>query len=70
MFSWSQNGSSGGGNQYPGRRMKRGSNNPAAATAVEGSIRPPADFTRAQHLESYLEDATLKRSTRKVSAGT
>ncbi|CAJ1965427.1 unnamed protein product [Cylindrotheca closterium] len=61
MFSWS-NGS--GTKTYPGRRL-----NGEASGAVEGSIRPPnSSFTRAQHLKSYVEDSTLKRSTRRVSS--
>lgn len=70
MFSWSHGGSgssggSGSRNQYPGRRSSK-----YTATAVEGTIRAPTDYTRAQHLQSFLEDSTLKRSTRRVSAGT
>ena len=48
--------------QYPGRRVH---------TPVEGSIRPSgSDYSRAQHLKSYVDDSTLQRSTRRVSAGT
>lgn len=45
------------------------------APAIRGSIRPPSlqqgqqQHTRQEHLESYLNDETLKRSTRKVSYG-
>ena len=79
MFSWSQtatkrqSSSSSSSSQYPGRRINNNTRNGVTAPVVEGSIRPPPspqDLTRAQHLESYLEDATLQRSTRRVSAGT
>jgi len=67
MFSWSQTATKrqSSASQYPGRRSSNG----VHAPVVEGSIRPPnKDLTRAQHLESYLEDATLQRSTRRVSS--
>lgn len=66
MFSWSQT-STKRNTQYPGRRQ---ANAVTTATALEGSIRPPSTLTRAQHLESYLQDSTLSRSTRRVSTGT
>jgi hypothetical protein len=53
-----------------------GSGAAAAATAIQGSIRPPPSndsanpFTRQQHLDSYLMDDTLSKSTRRVSTGT
>lgn len=51
---------SGGDADYPAQR----------ATVVEGSIRASADaFSRQEHLNSYLEDDILKRSTRKVVPG-
>jgi hypothetical protein len=46
-----------------------------AATAIQGSIRPPASssdnvpYSRQQHLDSYLMDDTLSKSTRRVSTG-
>ena len=69
MFSWSSsNANKKPSGQYPGRRIKRDSN---VHTPVEGSIRPSGSgYTRAQHLKSYVEDSTLQRSTRRVSAGT
>lgn len=60
MFSWnSKRPSSTTTSTYPAQRV---------ATTVQGSIRPP-EYTRSQHIDSYLNDETLKRSTRKVSAG-
>ena len=45
----------------------------SAATVIQGSIRPPGapppDYTRQQHLDSYLQDDTLSKSTRRVSTG-
>eukprot|EP00980_Cylindrotheca_fusiformis_P000940 scaffold248_cov111-Cylindrotheca_fusiformis.AAC.17 len=68
MFSWS-NGNGNGSKkhpsaQYPGRRLKR------EATPIEGSIRSAStsEYTRAQHLSSYIDDNTLQRSTRRVSS--
>lgn len=74
MFSWSGNNSSSTTttrNQYPGRRASRSNNTHEVAMPVEGSIRPPngESYSRAQHLQSYVEDPTLKRSTRRVSTG-
>jgi hypothetical protein len=59
-----------------------GGGSSGAATAIQGTIRPPppssgstaggpaaVEYTRQQHLESYLQDETLSKSTRKVSAG-
>ena len=71
MFSWSNNNNNSSTSRtnstYPGRRG-------AAATSIEGSIRPPSSshqhHTRKQHLTSYIEDPTLQKSTRKVSSGT
>ena len=72
---------SGGGSLYPGQRVSTTAavaaaaasssttTTTTAATAIRGTIRPP-DYTREQHLESYLKDVTLQRSTRRVSAGT
>lgn len=82
MFSWSTparrpdgDATSGGGSFYPGQRVSTTAAAAAsttttttqAATAIRGTIRPP-DYTREQHLESYLKDVTLQRSTRRVSA--
>jgi hypothetical protein len=43
------------------------------APTIRGSIRAPSSsqqqYTRQEHLDSYLNDETLKRSTRKVSDG-
>jgi len=61
MFSWSSARQRPPGTGYPASRLT-----PVAQT-VQGSIRPP-EYTRSQHLESYLNDDTLKRSTRRVSA--
>lgn len=70
MFSWSNNATTTTSrrNQYPGRRTSQST----TANAIAGSIRPPSSrqYSRAEHLKSYLEDATLQRSTRQVSAGT
>ncbi|CAB9499002.1 Modifier of rudimentary (Mod(r)) protein [Seminavis robusta] len=63
MFSWSTPAGRGTPNAgYPGARNA----SPVRATAINGTIRAP-EFTRAQHIESYLNDGTLKRSTRQVS---
>ncbi|KAG7356766.1 Modifier of rudimentary Modr protein [Nitzschia inconspicua] len=70
MFSWSNGGTSSStttarASSYPGRRLGN------VHTPVAGSIRPPStnsEITRAQHLQSYLEDSTLQRSTRRVSS--
>lgn len=64
MFSWSTARPKGNATSttYPGSRVT-----PVAQT-VQGSIRPP-EYTRLQHLESYLNDDVLKRSTRRVSEG-
>eukprot|EP00548_Thalassiothrix_antarctica_P000030 CAMPEP_0194139394 /NCGR_PEP_ID=MMETSP0152-20130528/9035_1 /TAXON_ID=1049557 /ORGANISM="Thalassiothrix antarctica, Strain L6-D1" /LENGTH=367 /DNA_ID=CAMNT_0038837193 /DNA_START=223 /DNA_END=1326 /DNA_ORIENTATION=+ len=63
MFSWSkQKGSRRPGiaGDYPGATTHR------KAHTIQGSIRPP-EFTREQHIDSYFQDAILKKSTRKVS---
>mmetsp|Transcript_33124 Transcript_33124/g.54690 ORF Transcript_33124/g.54690 Transcript_33124/m.54690 type:complete len:389 (-) Transcript_33124:318-1484(-) len=60
MFSWSSTSRKGGGRGYPA------ANNTPVAQTIQGTIRPP-EFSRQQHLESYRNDATLQRSTRKVS---
>ena len=75
MFSWSNNTStstSRAKSTYPGRRLQQNRAAAAAATPIQGSIRPPSSgsHTRAQHLTSYIEDPTLQRSTRRVSSGT
>mmetsp|Transcript_17996 Transcript_17996/g.27863 ORF Transcript_17996/g.27863 Transcript_17996/m.27863 type:complete len:385 (+) Transcript_17996:49-1203(+) len=62
MFSWSSSSTS-TKNTYPGRRTGH-----KHATAIQGTIRAPKEYSRAQHLQSYLEDSTLQRSTRRVSA--
>ena len=64
MFSWSSQSRGTPSPGYPGSRT----HTPPRAQAISGSIRPP-EHTRAQHIESYLNDDTLKRSTRRVSAG-
>lgn len=67
MFQWSGRrpssvSSTGSGSSgYPGSRV---------APTIAGSIRPPPCLTRQQHLDSYLDDPTLQRSTRRVSNGT
>lgn len=60
MFSWGAN----------RRENETSTSTPTTttATAIQGSIRPP-DYTRQQHLDSYLNDEMLKRSTRRVSTG-
>jgi len=73
MFSWSNNtttSTSRAKSSYPGRRLQQNRADAAAATPIEGSIRPPSSssHTRAQHLKSYIEDPTLQRSTRRVSS--
>lgn len=80
MFSWSQTStkrqsstSASNAHQYPGKRSSSRNGKSGVHTPLEGSIRPPtngSELTRAQHLESYLKDPTLQRSTRKVSSGT
>ena len=75
MFSWSNNTStstSRAKSTYPGRRLQQNRAAAAAATPIQGSIRPPSSssHTRAQHLTSYIEDPALQRSTRRVSSGT
>jgi len=67
MFSWA---SGNGSKTYPGRRsqQQQQQQQEEPEIVVEGSRRPPSTFTRAQHLKSYVEDATLKRSTRRVSS--
>jgi len=74
MFSWNT-----GGGGDPHRRTQSSSDAATPTTTapiIEGSIRPPSDYsntsnyTRQQHLDSYLKDETLARSTRKVSTGT
>lgn len=71
MFSWSSaSRSTPPAPGYPGTRTaNNNSSSPLVAQPISGSIRPP-EYTRAQHIESYLNDDTLKRSTRRVSAGT
>jgi hypothetical protein len=81
MFSWSAKPKRGSGSDshtqtgsYPGNRSQSqsqssNSNSYSHAPTIQGSIRGPSSFTRAQHLEAYLNDETLKRSTRRVSAG-
>lgn len=61
MFQWSNKRSSGSSanSGYPGSRT---------ATTIQGSIRPPT-ITRKEHIDSYLLDTNLKKSTRKVSKG-
>lgn len=59
MFSWSSSQRRPSTSTYPAQRV---------AQTVQGSIRPP-EHSRSQHIQSYLNDETLKRSTRKVSAG-
>lgn len=59
MFSWSST------KQYPGTRRTPANPN-VVAQPVQGTIRPP-EHTRAKHLESFLGDSVLKRSTRRVS---
>jgi len=74
MFSWSNNTStstSRAKSTYPGRRLQQNrASAAAAATPIQGSIRPPSSSShaRAQHLTSYIEDPTLQRSTRRVSS--
>ena len=66
MFSWSNNNNSSTSrtkSTYPGRRSQQ-------SRAAVGSVRAPSSISRAQHLTSYIEDPTLKRSTRRVSSGT
>jgi hypothetical protein len=67
MFQWSANrrrtDSGSGTGAYPAMRAVM------AASSIQGSIRPPAGATREQHLDSYLNDATLKRSTRRIPPG-
>jgi hypothetical protein len=56
-----------------------GAGSGSAATAIQGSIRPPPNdggssggnnpYSRQQHLDSYLMDDTLSKSTRRVSTG-
>lgn len=77
MFSWSNNNNSSTSkvsSSYPGRRLQAqrvSATSTAAATPIQGTIRPPSNankqHTRAQHLNSYIEDPTLQRSTRRVS---
>jgi hypothetical protein len=57
MFFWSKQTPSATTSTYPAHRV---------ATTVQGSIRPP-EYTRSQHIDSYLNDETLKRSTRKAA---
>jgi hypothetical protein len=64
MFSWSTDRPKPTGPTYPANR----STSTPVAQIVQGSIRPP-ELTRAQHLESYLNDDVLKKSTRRVSTG-
>jgi len=67
MFSWSTSATrSQPSPGYPGARTS--SRSPQRAQIISGSIRPP-EVSRAQHIESYLNDDTLKRSTRRVSTG-
>ncbi|GKY94100.1 hypothetical protein MPSEU_000376400 [Mayamaea pseudoterrestris] len=61
MFSWSNNSATSNTTTRPQAAASSG-----IFPAVRGSIRPP-EYSRQQHLESFLEDETLKRSTRKVS---
>lgn len=67
MFSWSNNNNNSSKSRtkstYPGRRSQQ-------SRAAVGSVRAPSSISRAQHLTSYIEDPTLKRSTRRVSSGT
>lgn len=85
MFSWTNGGSASSttttsntsSSNYPASRIGlggRSNNSNNVHTSVAGSIRPPNSsggptITRAQHLQSYLEDSTLQRSTRRVSSG-
>ena len=64
MFSWSTDRPNPTGSIYPASR----STSTPLAQIVQGSIRPP-ELTRAQHLQSFLNDDVLKKSTRRVSTG-
>jgi len=80
MFSWSNNNNSSTStsrinSSYPGRRLQAqrasaAGTSTTTATPIQGSIRPPStqQYTRKQHLTSYIEDPTLQRSTRRVSS--
>ena len=63
--------SDGGGAMYPGNRFSSATASAATgvATAIRGTIRPP-EFSRKQHIDSYVENDMLRRSTRRVSTGT
>jgi hypothetical protein len=65
MFQWNSNNSAATTNRmrYPGQRTT------VTAQSIQGTIRPPSEYTHAQHLDSYLQDETLKRSTRVVPPG-
>ena len=63
MFQWSTNRRRTSESTYPANRTGN------VVTGIQGTIRPPEKYTRVQHLESYLNDATLKRSTRRIPPG-
>ncbi|KAL7580004.1 hypothetical protein ACA910_004994 [Epithemia clementina (nom. ined.)] len=71
MLSWSSTGRTRGAaaaasSSYPGSRSGSAT---TTATTVQGTVRPPnsSGHSRSQHLESYLKDDILGRSTMKVS---
>lgn len=68
MFSWSASRKGGTGGRPSNNMSSYPASRPPVAQTIQGTIRPP-DISRQQHLDSYTKDATLMRSTRKVSAG-
>ncbi|GAX23121.1 ESCRT-I complex subunit VPS37 [Fistulifera solaris] len=66
MFQWNSSNGAATTNRmrYPGQRTTV-----VTAQSIQGTIRPPSEYTHAQHLDSYLEDAILKPSTKVVGPG-
>lgn len=71
MFQWNSNSgsSSNGSNPTTNRMRYPGQRTTVTAQSIQGTIRAPSEYTHAQHLDSYLQDETLKRSTRVVPPG-
>uniref|UniRef100_A0A7S2IGW3 VPS37 C-terminal domain-containing protein n=1 Tax=Helicotheca tamesis TaxID=374047 RepID=A0A7S2IGW3_9STRA len=63
MFSWSR--SSGTSSSYPGNRNNNRQSTTAPTPAARASI--TSRYNRNDHIQSYLNDPTLKPSTRRVS---
>lgn len=69
MFQWSNNTNTSSSSSNPTTNRMRGQRTTVTAQSIQGTIRAPSEYTHAQHLDSYLQDETLKRSTRVVPPG-